>query len=97
MNIEETCLGDAIRLAGNELFHFHCSDSHRRTPGQGHLEWKEIAGALKEVKYDGYSIIESFNPNNRMGCLAHFWHPLAQSPETLARDGIVFLKRVLTS
>jgi D-psicose/D-tagatose/L-ribulose 3-epimerase len=97
MNIEETCLGDAIRLAGDELFHFHCSDTDRRTPGQGHLQWKEIAVALNEVKYDGYSIIESFNTNNRMGRLAHFWHPPAQSPATLARDGIVFLKRVLRS
>jgi D-psicose/D-tagatose/L-ribulose 3-epimerase len=97
MNIEERCPGDAIRLAGEKLFHFHSSESHRGTPGEGHVEWEEIAKALREVKYDGYAVIESVHPEGRMAALAHFWRPLMKSPENLAGDGITFLKRVLGS
>lgn len=97
MNIEERCVGDAIRLAGEKLFHFHSSESHRGTPGEGHVQWEEIAKALREVKYDGYAVIESVHPEGRMAALAHFWRPLSKSPESLARDGVAFLKRVLVS
>ena len=92
MNIEETSFGDAIRLAGDKLFHFHGSDSHRGTPGEGMLRWQEVATALKEINYQGYVVIESFDYTSRFGPVVHFWRPLAESPEALVRNGLAFLK-----
>jgi D-psicose/D-tagatose/L-ribulose 3-epimerase len=95
MNIEETSFGDAIRLAGDKLFHFHSSDSHRGTPGEGMLRWQEVAAALKEINYQGYVVIESFDYTSRFGPVVHFWRPLTESPETLARNGLAFMKALL--
>ena len=95
MNIEETAFGDAIRLAGDRLFHFHGSDNHRGTPGEGMLRWQEVAAALKEIDYQGYVVIESFDYTSRFGPVVHFWRPLAESPEAVARNGLAFLKALL--
>ncbi len=95
MNLEENNLGDAICLAGDKLIHFHGSESHRGTPGSGVVPWEQVADGLREIGYDGYVIIESFNHLSWLGPLAHFWRPLAESPEQLGRDGLAFLKKAL--
>jgi sugar phosphate isomerase/epimerase len=53
LNIEESDIHDAIRLAGKRLFDFHVADNNRFAAGLGHLDWKKIVGTLKEVGYDG--------------------------------------------
>ena len=95
MSIEETDLGEAIRAAGDKLYHLHASASDRGTPGEGHLPWAEIAQALKDIDYRGYAIIESFNPAGRLAHLARAWRPYAGSQDELARRGLAFLKSVL--
>jgi hypothetical protein len=39
--------------------------------------------------------IECFNWQSDMAALSRSWRPFAESPETLARDGLAFLKAVL--
>ena len=95
MGLEETDLGGAIRLAGDRLVHFHGNESHRGTPGTGVVPWGQVADGLQATGYDGYVIIESFNHLSWIGPLAHFWRPLTESPESLGRDGLAFLKRAL--
>lgn len=60
MNIEEFSIGDAIRLAGKELKHFHTGENNRTAPGRGHIDWREIAKALKDIKYQGRIVSEPF-------------------------------------
>jgi D-psicose/D-tagatose/L-ribulose 3-epimerase len=88
MNIEETVLGDAIRECGASLFHLHGSDSHRGAPGDGHIQWEEIATALADIHYDGAVVFESFNPAGRLAPLARFWRPFTATPDEIARRGI---------
>ena len=95
MGLEETDLGGAIRLAGDRLVHFHGNESHRGTPGTGVVPWRQVADGLRATGFDGYVIIESFNHLSWIGPLAHFWRPLTESPESLGRDGLAFLKRAL--
>lgn len=54
MNIEETSLPDALRLAGNHLGHLHFADSNRRAIGFGHTDVAPIAQVLRELGYAGY-------------------------------------------
>lgn len=54
MNIEEVSIAEAIRLTGRLLGHFHISDSNRRAPGMGHIEFAEIAAALRDIDYRGW-------------------------------------------
>jgi sugar phosphate isomerase/epimerase len=54
MNIEERSMGESIRQSKGYLAHFHASDSNRLAPGQGHIDFGEIASTLKEIGYRGY-------------------------------------------
>ncbi len=97
MNMEEASLAEAIRLAGPRLVHVHASESHRGTPGAGLLRWDQVAAALREIDYRGYAVIESFNLDTWLAPLARFWRPPAASADTLARDGLAFLRSTLRS
>lgn len=54
MNIEEQSIEDSIRETGARIFHFHVADSNRCYPGNGHLDFTSILGALREIGYGGY-------------------------------------------
>ncbi len=95
MNMEEGSMGQALRQAGNRLFHLHASDTHRGAPGGGHLDWGEIAEALQQINYSGFAIIESFNPRGRLAPLARAWRPYAESQDILAAEGLAFLWKTL--
>ena len=58
MNIEENNMGDAIRNAGDKLYYVHLADSNRAAPGRGHIDFDEIARALKDIEYDGWVSFE---------------------------------------
>jgi sugar phosphate isomerase/epimerase len=63
-NIEEVSIGEAIRAAGDRLFHIHLADSNRWAPGFGHLPFTEIWTALKAMNYASGLVIEAFpRPN----------------------------------
>lgn len=53
MNIEERSIPDAIRQAAPRLAHVHFADSNRMAPGWGHLDFRGIAVALREIGYGG--------------------------------------------
>ena len=58
MNIEEDSLHDAIVKAGDKLGLFHIGENNRRPPGKGHIPWDEVVGALKEIDYQGDTVME---------------------------------------
>ncbi|MCC5906882.1 MAG: sugar phosphate isomerase/epimerase [Balneolaceae bacterium] len=95
--IEEKNLGDAIREAGDRLFHFQLAENDRGTPGTGQLDWNGVAEALKDIHYDRHVVIETFTPDNKiLAKAASIWRPLADSPDALAKDGLKFLKDLLS-
>lgn len=96
MNIEEKCQGDAIKLAGKQLAHFHACGSDRGTPGNDHINWKSIAQALKAVRYRGDVVIESFTKDVKViAKAAAIWRQIEPSREEIATKGLKFLKKVL--
>ena len=96
MNIEEKNQGDAIRKAGKHLAHFHACGSDRGTPGGDHIDWKGIVKALKDVKYDGDVVIESFTTEVKViARAAAIWRRIEPTTNEIAVKGIKFLKKVL--
>ena len=91
-NIEEKSFRDSIKLAGEHLFHVHACENDRGTPGSGHIPWKEIAEALKEINYDRWLVIESFQPEITRA--ASIWRPLEKETELIAANELKFLKSV---
>ena len=54
VNIEEPAQRDAIHTAGSLLAHFHLSETNRGLLGSGHLNFREVFAALREVQYTGF-------------------------------------------
>ena len=97
-NIEEKNIPDAIRKIGKELLcHVQGNESDRGTPGTGHLDWKGINIALKEIDYDGAIVLETFGaPSKELARAACIWRPLANSADELASEGVAFYKQVFS-
>jgi D-psicose/D-tagatose/L-ribulose 3-epimerase len=97
MNIEEKNSYDAIKRAGNRLFHFHACENDRGAPGSGkNIDWDGVAKGLKEINYAHDAVIESFTPKTKsIAAAAAIWRQLAPTQDALAQDGLAFLKKVL--
>ncbi len=96
MNIEEKSLGEAIRQAGDRLFHFHSCENDRGTPGTGHVPWPDAFAALADIGYGGQIVIESFTPAVReIARAVSLWRPLDASGDELASDGLRFLRTAI--
>jgi len=96
MNIEEKNLPDAVRRAGPKVFNFQASENDRGTPGTGHVDWTGVIDALREVRYAGGIVVESFLPTvKEIARAVSLWRPVAPSMDILAADGATFLKGAL--
>lgn len=94
MNIEEKDIPGAIRKAGSKVFHFHSCENDRGTPGTGHVEWKEVVSALHAINYQGPIVIEAFTTEiKEIAKAVSLWRALAPDQDSLAREGLVFLKQ----
>lgn len=98
MNIEEKDSADAIRMAGEKLFHFHACGCDRGTPGSDHINWKRISKSLHEINYQGNIVIESFTPDvTVIARAASIWRQIEASPEAIAKKGLQFLQSNISS
>jgi D-psicose/D-tagatose/L-ribulose 3-epimerase len=96
MHLEEKNSGDAIRDAGDRIFHFHACENDRGVPGTGQVHWEEVAHALKVVGYDGPVVIESFTSQvKEIARAVCIWREIAPSQDAIASDGLKFLKQLL--
>lgn len=95
MNIEEKNIGEAIKKAGKDLYHFHCCENDLGTPGSGHINWQEVSSALREIAYDRYVIIEGYNPAvEAIASRSHIYRPLAADQDSIAKEGLRFLEKL---
>jgi D-psicose/D-tagatose/L-ribulose 3-epimerase len=100
MNIEEDSFGDAIRKAGDKLGLFHIGEGNRRPPGNGHVPWGEVVRALKQIDYQGDTVMEPIVlPGGIVGNLFAVWRDLTggDTLDEAARKGLVFYKGKLAS
>ena len=81
MNIEENNIGDAIRLVGKRLRHFHTGENNRNVPGRGHLDWDDIFKALKDIDYKNDIVSEPFlQMGDEVGYDIRVWRPILANP-----------------
>lgn len=93
MNLEEKDPAKAIINAGKHLGLLHASGSDRGTPGKDQINWDRIFAALDRIDYAGDISIESFTPDVKIiAKAASIWRQIEPSPESIAREGLAFLK-----
>jgi sugar phosphate isomerase/epimerase len=59
MNIEEVTIAQGLRDGGKHVGHLHFVDSNRRPTGNGHMDYDQIAAALKDISFAGYACAEA--------------------------------------
>ena len=92
MHLEEKSSPDAIRLAGDRIFHFHACENDRGIPGTGQVYWREIAQALNNANYQGPIVIESFTAQvKEIARAVSIWREIAPSQDAIAQQGLHFL------
>jgi D-psicose/D-tagatose/L-ribulose 3-epimerase len=97
MNIEERDPARAIRTCGRHLAHFHACGCDRGAPGGDQIPWPRIASALRDVRYEGPIVIESFTIENQViARAAAIWRALAPTQDAIATEGLSFLRALLS-
>ena len=92
-NIEEKNIPAAIRSLGANLRHVHASENDRGPLGQGHIPFREIIQALRQIGYNGYLIIEGFGYNRKeKQSPGYLWANVDVSPEQIALEGLKYLE-----
>ncbi len=92
-NIEEKQIAAACRTAGRHLKHVHTCENDRGTPGTGHVDWPGLFRVLEELEYNGWLTIESFGFTlGDLSAAASIWRDLAPTPESIAFEGVKFLR-----
>lgn len=92
-NIEERDIRQSIVKNAAGINHVHISENDRGIPGTGHVRWDETLKALKEIKYSGWLTIESFGRAlPELAAATKIWRELFESEESVAVEGLKFLK-----
>jgi D-psicose/D-tagatose/L-ribulose 3-epimerase len=93
-NIEEKDIAAGYRTVGRHLKHVHTCENDRGIPGSGHIEWGAVFRALEDLRYDGWLTIESFGfALGELSAAASIWRDIERTPESIAFEGIKFLKK----
>ncbi|HYV35367.1 MAG TPA: sugar phosphate isomerase/epimerase, partial [Gemmataceae bacterium] len=94
-HIEEKDPAKAIVAAADSIAHVHISENDRGTPGTGQIRWDETFKALKQIKYDGWLMIEAFGralPD--LAAATRIWRDLFPNPEEVYTNGLKFMKEM---
>ena len=97
-NIEEKNIAAGYSTVGPWLKHVHTCENDRGIPGSGHVEWKQVFQALHQLHYDGWLTIEGFGfALKDLSAAAAIWRDIEHTPESIAFDGIKFLKEMVNA
>ena len=95
-NIEEKNLRKALRAGGDKLFHIHISENDRSTPGEGGVRWGRTFVTIKDIKYDGWLVIEAFGlALPEIAAATKIWRRMYTDEITLATEGLKFMRQQL--
>ncbi|HEX7898474.1 MAG TPA: sugar phosphate isomerase/epimerase [Planctomycetota bacterium] len=93
-NIEEKNITEAVKHCSDVMMHVHISENDRSTPGLGGVNWAETWKALKAVNFKGQLVIEAFGQGlPALAAATKIWRKMFKDEETLAREGLAFMKK----
>jgi D-psicose/D-tagatose/L-ribulose 3-epimerase len=93
-NIEEKNLAAAMQGCWDQVVHVHISENDRSTPGEGHVDWDTTFQMLKELRYDGWLMVEAFGlALPALAAATKIWRRMYPNEEYLAQHSLAFMKR----
>ena len=96
MNMEESDLAGAVRLAAGKIGHVQVAANNRRAPQYGHIDWTSFRQALDDTGYDRWVVFETF-PNSRVetGRDTYAWRDLSEDLDGDAAGAAAFIRERL--
>lgn len=92
-NIEEKNIAAAIKECAPVTVHVHISENDRSTPGEGNVDWDTTFRTLKEVRYDGWLMVEAFGlALPALAAATKIWRRMFPNEEYLATNALKFMK-----
>jgi sugar phosphate isomerase/epimerase len=83
MSSENQPIPQIIRQSAPHFAYFHANDKNLKGPGFGDVDFRPIAAALREVKYDGFVSVEVFD--------------FTEGPEVIATNSLKYLRMAFDS
>lgn len=94
MNIEESNFSEPLLAAGKHLHYMHLAGSDRGLPGEDHVSWDELFGALRDIGFEGDLVLESFSSGvPGMAEKTALWRPSRYPPDELASASLGFMRK----
>jgi D-psicose/D-tagatose/L-ribulose 3-epimerase len=88
--------GEAIRTVRDRLWGIHACENDRGVPGGGLVPWDTVFATLREIDFDGYVVLETYNSS--LGDFAYrraMFHDVCPDPAAFVRRGFEFVRRGL--
>jgi len=83
----------AVRSTAGRLWGIHACENDRGVPGGGIVPWSSIFAALREIRFDSYVILESYNSSIPGFAESHgMFHNVCPDGDRFVRDGLAFLR-----
>ena len=90
-NIEEQNIAAAIKKMAHRLVHVQLSENDRGILGRGHVNFKSILLALKEIDYNGMISVEAFSTKLSA---ANIWRKMFDNEMQLVKESYQYLKSI---
>jgi len=83
----------AVHTASERLWGIHACENDRGVPGGGLVPWQELFTALREVGFDGYVGLESYNTSvDDLAVSRGVFQDVCPDGDAFVRQGLAFLK-----
>lgn len=93
-NIEEKNIAAAMQSCWDQVVHVHISENDRSTPGEGHVDWDTTWQMLKQLRYDGWMVVEAFGLSlPALAAATKIWRRMFPDETYLAEHALAFMKR----
>ncbi len=87
---------EAFRVVGDHLWGMHACENDRGVPGGGLVPWPAIFQTLKDMAFDGYVMMETYNSAiPGFAWQRGMFHNVCPDPQAYIRKGLQFLKQGL--
>ena len=89
--------GAAIHTLAPRLWGLHACENDRGVPGNGLVPWEEVFAALRDVDFDGYVLMETYNssigdPAGSWAFTRGMFHDPCPDGALFVRHGLAFLR-----
>ena len=98
MVTEITDYAAGLHQVSSRLWGIHACENNRGVPGRGIVPWDVIFDTLKELHFDGYMMLESYNSSiEDFAYERGMFHDVCPDAKTFVKEGISFLKQSASS